>query len=94
LFGWSNSFVYIIAEQILKHVFYFINTYFRSLSTKVLSFVLMAFAWIIIRFCESTYKEKSWYSTDFYPPLHYIKGLNTINIIIFSPLSNDQGNSL
>jgi len=51
---------------------------------RIISLVSIFFVYYLVGFVEETYRKKSWYGPQFWPPEHYIKG----------PLMRDQGNNI
>lgn len=75
----------ISAVGLLFVLMHWINKNIENKSTVVgASISIIVICYFMIMFIEEIYRKKSWYSTGFWPPEHYIKG----------PLSKDQGTTV
>lgn len=57
---------------------------FSRNTVRIISLVGIFMVYYLVGFVEETYRKKSWYSPQFWPPEHYIKGF----FLYFFPLLN------
>jgi len=75
----------IAAAGLLLILYQFLPKFAKGLSLTIGYTVLTALIFMVIHFVEDIYSKKSgFYSPNFWPPAHYIKG----------PLMKDQGNNI
>jgi len=53
--------------------FYFFNSISRG-TVRFGSLIVIILIYFLVGFIEETYKKKSWYGPQYWPPDHYIKG--------------------